>query len=95
MQKKSRDVELEDGLLLRGSAGRADADLQRCKSSIKWDQTDSAHFDRLLGASAVVPNDNPRGTMGAEGGRKDGFNALIMSTGFSLADCDDLLSLAE
>jgi len=54
------------------------------------------HFDRLLGASAMLPiSDNPGGAMGAEGGRKDGFNALIISTGLSLADGNVLLSFDE
>ena len=54
------------------------------------------HFDRLLGASAMLPSsDNSGGAMGAEGGRKDGFNALIISTGLSLADGNALLSFDE
>ncbi len=35
----------------------------------------TAHFDRLLGASDAELNENNGGAMGAEGGRKVGFNA--------------------
>lgn len=55
----------------------------------------TAHFDRLLGASAVAPNKNNGGAMGAEGGRKVGFNAWMMSTVFKVECCDDLWSLTE
>ena len=54
-----------------------------------------AHLDRLLGASAVEPNENNAAATGAEGGRKEGFNAWIMSTGFNFEDCRDLWSLTE
>lgn len=45
-----------------------------------------AYLDRLLGASNVASKEKSGGAIGAEGGRKEGFNALIMSTGFNFAD---------
>ena len=59
------------------------------------EKRNSAYLDRLLGASNVASNEKSGGAIGAEGGRKEGFNALIMSTGFNFADCDGLWSLTE